>query len=836
MRLVTIVALLTALAASAFGGQNVWTESSPVAAQILQMYGDPSDPATAYASTALGYYRTTDQGATWTSFGATLPSGPVTAFFVTLDSSLYIAIDQTLFVSRDRGDHWDHVADFGAQIHAVVSDGVLYVATDGGVAYSRDGGDTWNQANLPATGTIVQLTLTANAVYAISGTSTPQGVVDSATLRSVDLGRTWKKIDRIANSLFGSAASASVYRWQEGGFFVSTDVGNSWTIVPPIANDIGVGTIAVDGADLYSATSAGIYLFRSGSWSRVSPAVDDLSAIAVSRGQVYIAPRAGILAFDCDSGVWRTGQGLPGANVADVAIADSDPSVRFAAVGWNNSYRSADGGVSWSVVDIQSNSGSIVVSPNSANTAYLPSGIGAIEKTVDGGLTWKGISPQAASQMAIAPSNPATLYAVFSNRMERSTDDGGSWGLLANLPAGTFFYFYGYGDHDNTLSIAIDPHDESSVVVAGYTNVLRTRDGGATWELASWEKLNSLVMDPRDSSTLYGVDSNGYLVRSTDQGSTWSPAGLTDLAIASIAAGGPRICAQTGDGAVYCSEEGGPWTGLVDGFQRTGSVHLTIDASGTHLASATIAGIWQYDIVGDDVHPQQLDSGASRLSSALAAQSVVVIPVAGTATGAGGLFTTELTITNGSPSSQSVIAVWLPAGGGVAQAFQFEAQSGTSRIFDAGRRFHVDGIGTLALFAADPSASIDASARIWTHRRGRAPLAEGVPGAGASFLSFHTTAVAGGLHQDAETRTNFGVVNLSADPHVYVARISGERDSGLVTLTVPGFSIEQVSVPNGDYGALSITVSADAASRWVFYGSSINRTTGEAHMSLGTTP
>lgn len=58
MRVVTIIALLTTIAGSAFAGRNFWTESRLIGAQITQIYGDPGGSATAYASTPIGYYRT----------------------------------------------------------------------------------------------------------------------------------------------------------------------------------------------------------------------------------------------------------------------------------------------------------------------------------------------------------------------------------------------------------------------------------------------------------------------------------------------------------------------------------------------------------------------------------------------------------------------------------------------------------------------------------------------------------------------------------------------------------------------------------------------------------
>jgi hypothetical protein len=41
-------------------------------------------------------------------------------------------------------------------------------------------------------------------------------------------------------------------------------------------------------------------------------------------------------------------------------------------------------------------------------------------------------------------------------------------------------------------------------------------------------------------------------------------------------------------------------------------------------------------------------------------------------------------------------------------------------------------------------------------------------------------------------------------------------------------------VPAGEYGEMSILVSADTASRWIFYGSTINNSTLESQTTIGT--
>ncbi|HMC20925.1 MAG TPA: hypothetical protein VKL19_03675 [Thermoanaerobaculia bacterium] len=78
-------------------------------------------------------------------------------------------------------------------------------------------------------------------------------------------------------------------------------------------------------------------------------------------------------------------------------------------------------------------------------------------------------------------------------------------------------------------------------------------------------------------------------------------------------------------------------------------------------------------------------------------------------------------------------------------------------------------------------------------------------------------------------------MNLSSDWHQFTIQINGDRATGQLTFAVPPFSLVQTALPDADYGSISLDVFADTSStRWLFYGSVIDRTTGEAQTVLGT--
>jgi hypothetical protein len=155
-------------------------------------------------------------------------------------------------------------------------------------------------------------------------------------------------------------------------------------------------------------------------------------------------------------------------------------------------------------------------------------------------------------------------------------------------------------------------------------------------------------------------------------------------------------------------------------------------------------------------------------------------------------------------------------------------------ISDFSQAFGISGIGSLVIAGvsasshADPSASLTASADIWSHPADRrAPFSQSVSGIPRQMALSHVTAQVAGL-QDAGFRTNVGVVNLSGEAHRYAISVRGERATADFIINVSPFSLVQVPLPEMDYGLLTIAVTADASTDWVAYASTIDRVTGEA--------
>ena len=141
-----------------------------------------------------------------------------------------------------------------------------------------------------------------------------------------------------------------------------------------------------------------------------------------------------------------------------------------------------------------------------------------------------------ASNLAVDPQNPATLYHASERGVFKSTDGGATWS-----PRNAGFPRQERSLYVNVL--AMDPTKPKILyagtqdlglfkttlyVGTGDRGVFKSIDGGASWSLADRGMTNKVVqtlaIDPRMSSTIYALTAAGNaaaVFRSVDAGGNW---------------------------------------------------------------------------------------------------------------------------------------------------------------------------------------------------------------------------------------------------------------------------------------------------------------------------
>ena len=348
-----------------------------------------------------------------------------------------------------------------------------------------------------------------------------------------------------ARAVVGVAAQPNVAYagFDNGGVWRSTDFGSNWEPIFDNQSTGSIGAVAVAPSNpnvIYVGTGAGI----------IRP------DLAVGDGMYK----------STDAGKTWTHLGLRESQmIAFIDVDPRNPDRLFVAVlghpyGPNAErgiFRSTDGGQSFQKVlfrDEYTSGDDVRIDPSDPNVVYAAmwqqqqsfiegQGFGGtgggLFKSTDGGTTWKqlgdGLPPVIQANIAIAPSNPRTVYVTVAGAagnnsvtgtvaMYKSVD-GGEHFALASAGASVVdprpLARIGGGD---LPTMAVDPSNENVVYVAS-TVMWRTEDGGKSWAAVrgapGGDDYQRVWVNPTNPNILLVVADQGAVV-SANRGLSWS--------------------------------------------------------------------------------------------------------------------------------------------------------------------------------------------------------------------------------------------------------------------------------------------------------------------------
>ncbi len=466
-------------------GGNTWTTTGmgyqPIQGKTIhRLMFLPGSSSILFASTSDGIYKSLDAGATW--------SLKTNAYirdmkFKIGDPSVIYAAGNWFYRSLDSGNTWSLITTGlpsgnnlnriaiavtpanPDMVYVIGSSGAnsgfygLYVSTNSGTSFftrstspnvlgwATDGSDTggqgWYSLTLAVSPTDV------NKVYA--------GGVN--IWQSIDGGISWHIIaDWVydpngiypyvhADQHFMDFYGSTMYVGCDGGFFRSTDDGNTWT-------------------DKSSGLQISQYYRLGGTPQNANM----LMTGAQDNGCYHLV-----------NNVWTQ---VYGGDGMEVAIDPTNMNTLYAESQGGGMGKSTDGGLSFGGIAPPNNGGGAWVTPymldpNNSQTLYA--GFVNLWKSTDAGATWDTISAfnyvGQITAFNVAPSNSNYIYVYRNDTLYKTTDGGANWtNISAGLPLTSATLTY----------IAISNTNPNHVWVSfsGYTSWLKvyaTNDGGATW-------------------------------------------------------------------------------------------------------------------------------------------------------------------------------------------------------------------------------------------------------------------------------------------------------------------------------------------------------------------
>jgi photosystem II stability/assembly factor-like uncharacterized protein len=476
----------------------------------------------------------TDFGASW-NVSVDASAGDL-RFVAVAGDTWFIVGDPWIFLrSEDQGTSWTpHVIStdaannpfsdislFGVHDEDSLSIGVIdkYLFTYD-LYRSTNGGESWSKRSYQS------YVLNGTAISIRDGVGVVVG--RQADYRTSDRGRTWNER--------------------------KTGIGTSYSVVKFADSSRGIAT-----------ASENLYLFDSGRWV----------------GGPFVAIDA-----TTDGGeTWESRRVFEGENVALRSAAYPDPTLAIAVGDSGLAVRSIDGGHSWERLDLGTTARLDNVSFADRLHGVI-TGIGVLLRTDDGGSSWRALATPAATaiwELATPAADRIVLYSGLTSSIcyiHVSVDGGESWTEHPFHPGGQSLFFI-----DSLRGWSAGGLGGPSSQGSQLNDVIHTSsDGGETWtkQLDEGIGIQSGLLDIAfaDATNGIAVGGNEKILRTTDGGLTWEvdPFALTGAdTYRSVAYPTPyRAFIITARGNILRSTEQGVISDVGEGRRPSGALDLTL--------------------------------------------------------------------------------------------------------------------------------------------------------------------------------------------------------------------------------------------------------------------
>ena len=210
-------------------------------------------------------------------------------------------------------------------------------------------------------------------------------------------------------------------------------------------------------------------------------------------------------------------------------------------------YKSDNLGVSWQLIDINSNKDVQSITIDTSGTIYIWVLGGGVLKSTDNGINWVLSSPGWLSDGIISSFKNNYLILGTQDGIYFSTDSGENW--ILNSLTGSIKFIY------------VDEDDDAFVYV-NYGDLYKTTDYGSTWITANYGLPGGVLsMVQVNNSELFAGTYNGTYV-SRDKGENWYLLLNSPIYVTALSSGenGELYAGTSTTGFYFSTNHGSSWT------------------------------------------------------------------------------------------------------------------------------------------------------------------------------------------------------------------------------------------------------------------------------------
>ncbi len=277
-----------------------------------------------------------------------------------------------------------------------------------------------------------------------------------------------------------------------------------------------------------------------------------------AHGNLHVAGRAGVYT-SCDNGNEWTATNSARVPALSIHASSTDPDLILYGAS-PGVYISRDRGFSFESRGsaISGSVFAVTTGPDGRYYAGTSSGVYVSENQGDNWSLLPGSpSGYTIQSLLVDPLNENVIYAANDgDGVFRSTDRGVTWSELSNLQ-------WVWQVHE----LVFGPDNSGVLLAASADGIWRTADGGDNWDQQSAiGQIRDIVFDPQDSLKAYAVSREGGVLRSFDGGTTWQlasdnwPYDLSKLYSVAVANDGTVLVGLEFDGVYKSSDQGTTWT------------------------------------------------------------------------------------------------------------------------------------------------------------------------------------------------------------------------------------------------------------------------------------